>query len=219
MKSDSKIQDDVIQELKWDPSITHEYIGVSVSSGVVTLSGSVPSYAQKDLAEKAAQRVAGVKAIVEKIEVKLPNSLKRDDEDIAKSLINKFQWDVQVPDEIIKTNVENGWVELSGEVDWEYQKNAAERLARTTIGVKGVRNLIQIKAKKIQADSVQKKITEALKRAAEQDAENIKVSVRGTEVTLTGRVSSFSEKEDARWAAFSAPGVTRVQNDITVSTF
>lgn len=219
MKTDSKIQEDVLQELKWDPRVTHEYIGVSVSSGIVTLSGSVPSYAQKISAEKAAQRVAGVKAVVEKIEVKLPNSFKRGDDDIAKSIVHQFDWDVMIPNDLIKTNVEKGWVELSGEVPWEFQKAEAEKIVRKTTGVVGVRNFIKIKAKTIQPDTIKQKITEALKRSAEKDAKNINVEVRGTEVTLTGEVSSYSEKEDARWAAFSAPGITRVQNDIEVTNY
>src|SRR6516225_10627484 len=126
MKTDAQIQTDVMQELKWDPSITHEHVGVAVAQGIVTLSGTVPSYIEKSSAERAAQRVSGVKAVVEKIEVKIFGSYHRDDQDIAKAIVDQFRWQLQVPDELVKASVENGSVQLTGEVEWDYQRNAAE---------------------------------------------------------------------------------------------
>lgn len=217
MKTDSQIQTDVMQELKWDPSVTHEHIGVAVSEGIVTLSGKIPSYLEKSAAEKAAQRVAGVKAVVEKIEVKLPGSYKRDDQDIAKAVINQFKWNVQVPDELVKASVEDGWVELTGEVEWEYQRTAAESCARGLTGVKGVSNNITIKAKRIEPEIVKQKIEEALKREAETEARGISVEVRGSKVILSGKVHSFTEMNDAKWAAWSAPGVVAVENNLNIT--
>lgn len=219
MKTDSQIQADVIQELKWDPSVAHEHIGVSVTDGIVTLLGTIPSYIEKSAAEKAAQRVAGVKAVVEKIEVKLPGSARRDDQDIAKAVVNQFKWNVQVPESLIKASVEDGWIELSGEVEWDYQRNAAESCIRGLTGVKGVTNNITIKTKKVQPELIKQKIEEALKREAEREARRISVEVSGSRVVLSGNVRSFSEMQDAKGAAWSAPGVTSVENNLHVISF
>jgi osmotically-inducible protein OsmY len=219
MKTDSQIQADVIQELKWDPSVTHEKIGVTVSDSIVTLSGMVPSYVEKYAAEKAAQRVAGVKAVVEKTEVELPFSFKRTDQDIASSILHMFKWNIQVPDELVKVNVEKGWVELSGEVEWAFQKKAAEKAVRGITGVRGVTNAIALKVKDVKPAAIKEKIAAALKRNAENDANKIQIDVLGSKVTLSGNVSSFSEKEDAKWAAWSAPGVSTVQNNLNVVSY
>jgi len=219
MKTDSQIQTDVMQELKWDPSVTHEHIGVSVAEGIVTLTGTVPSYVEKHAAEKAAQGVYGVQAVVEKIEVRLPFSLKKTDQDIASSILHNFKWNIQVPDENIKVSVENGWAEMTGEVEWAFQKNAAEKAVRSIMGVRGVSNNIMIKAKAVKPELIKEKISDALKRKAEGDAREIQVNVLGGKVTLSGTVSSFSEKEDAKWAAWSAPGVTTVQNNLNVLSY
>ena len=216
MKTDTKIQDDVIHELKWDPSVTHERIGVAVSEGIVTLSGSVPTFVEKSAAEKAAQRVAGVKAVVEKIDVKIAGSFKRDDFEIAKAIINQFKWNVQVPDEMIKAKVEDGWVTLMGEVEWDFQRSAADHSIRGLTGIKHVTNNITIKSKDIQIKEVKQRIEEALKREAVNEARRIQVEVKGTNVILKGKVSSFAEMNDAKWAAWSAPGVTTVENLIQV---
>jgi osmotically-inducible protein OsmY len=218
MKTDAQIQTDVMQELKWDPSITHEHIGVAVSDGIVTLSGTVPSYIEKSSAENAAQRVGGVKAVVEKIEVKVPGSYTRDDQDIAKAIIDQFRWHTQVPDDLVQASVENGWVGLTGEVEWDYQRSAAEKAVRGLKGVKGITNQIAIKAKAVQPSDIKGKIEDALKRAAEREADRIAVEVRGTLVILSGKVRSFAEMRDVRVAAWSAPGVTSVDdNNLSVA--
>ena len=216
MKTDSQIQADVMQELKWDPSVSHEHIGVSVSEGIVMLSGTIPSYIEKSAAERAAQRVAGVKAVVEKIDVKLAEPHKRDDQDIAKSIINQFKWSVQIPDDLIKVSVENGWVNLAGEVDWDYQRAAAENCVKELTGVKGVSNQISLRTKKVQPDVVKQKIEDALKREAVREAHRIAVEVHGSTVTLSGEVHSFAEINDAKWAAWSAPGVMRIENNLHI---
>jgi len=218
MKTDAQIQTDVMQELKWDPSITHEHIGIAVSDGIVTLSGTVPSYIEKSSAEKAVQRVGGVKAVVEKIEVKVPGSYHRDDQDIAKAIIDQFRWHTQVPDDLVKARVENGWVELTGDVEWDYQRSAAENAIRGLTGVRGITNKIVIKAKVVQPFEIKAKIEEALKRAAERETDRIAVEVRGTRVILSGKVRSFAELRDVKGAAYSAPGVTSVDdNNLSVA--
>ena len=216
MKSDSQIQSDILQNLKWDPSVTHEHIGVSVNGGIVTLSGTVPTYAEKHAATAVAQRVANVKAVVEKIEVKLAGSMKRTDQDIAQAIVDRFSWDVYIPDDKIKVTVQDGWVALKGEVEWEYQRSSAANGIRNLAGVKGVSNEIRIKAKSVDPVEIKKKIEEALKRETEREAKRIAVAVEGSTVTLSGEVRSLSEKEDARWAAWSAPGVAKVENNLSV---
>jgi osmotically-inducible protein OsmY len=203
---------DVIQELKCDPSVTHEHIGVAVSEGVVTLSGTVPTYIEKYAAERAGQRVGGVKALVEKIEVKVPGSHRRDDQDIAKAIIDEFRWHTQVPDDLVKANVANGWVELTGDVEWEYQRRAAEKVVRGLAGVRGITNKITIKPKVVQPSNIKVKIEEALKRAAEREAGHLVIEVHGSRVILSGKVRSFAELADVRGAAWSAPGVTSVDD-------
>lgn len=217
MKSDSQIQQDVMQELIWDPRVSHEHIGVSVIDGIVTLSGTIPSYIEKSAAERAAQRVSGVKAVVEKIEVKLPGSLERDDQDIAEAVLNLFRWNVEIPDNLIKVSVENGWVKLTGEVEWNYQRNAAEKSVHSLTGVKGVSNNITLKTREVQADVVKQKIEEALKREAIREAKQINVAIKGGIVTLSGKVNSFSEMNDAQLAVWSAPGVTKIENKLLVA--
>jgi osmotically-inducible protein OsmY len=216
MKTDSQIQKDVRQVLEWDPSITHELIGVMVSDGVLTLSGSVPSYFEKTEAERIAQRVGGVKAVVEKIEVKLHGSFKRDDEDIAKAILSQFKWNFSIPSDKIRVSVKNGWVALAGEVEWDFQRSAAQSCIKNLLGVIGVSNDISIKAKQIQPEMIRQKIEDALKREAKREAGKIAVGVSGSTVTLTGHVHSFTEKDDAKWAAWGALGVTTVKNDLQV---
>ncbi len=219
MKTDSQIQADVMQEINWDPSVTHEHIGVSAAKGVVTLTGNVPNYAEKYAAERAAQRVADVKAVVEKIEVKLPSMFIRDDQDVADAILNQFKWSIQVPDRELKVSVEKGWVTLSGEVDWAFQRNSASRCVSDLTGVRGVTNNVTIKAKKVQTENVKQKIEEALKREAKREARQIAVEISGSKVILSGDVRTFSEMEEAKWAAWSAPGVTTVENRMNVNSY
>lgn len=212
MKSDAQVQTDVMQELRWDPSLTHEHIGVAVSDGIVTLSGTVPTFIEKSAAEKAAQRVGGVKAVVEKIEVKLFGSVHKDDKEIAEAIVQQLKWHAQIPDESVKASVEKGWVELTGEVEWQYQRRAAAKLVRGLTGVRGISNKITLKAKVAQPAEIQSKIEQALKRAAEREAGHLKIEVRGSRVILSGKVRSYAEFRDVRGAAWSAPGVTSVDD-------
>ncbi len=216
MKTDSQIQSEIIQELKWEPQVNHEQIGVAVSDGIATLLGTVPSFIEKSAAERTAQQVSGVRAVVEKIEVKIPGSYRRDDEDIAHTILEQFKWNIQVPDDLVKARVEGGWVELSGEVEWEYQRAATEKCVRGLTGVKGITNSIFIKAKEVQPELIKQRIEEALRVKAEREARRIKVEVSGHRVVLTGDVHSFSEANDVRGAAFGTPGVTSVVNNLTV---
>jgi osmotically-inducible protein OsmY len=216
MKTDSQIQNDVMDELKWDPSVTHEHIGVAVNEGIVSLSGNVPTYFEKSAAERATQRVAGVKAIAEEIEVKFVGSYHREDEDIASAILMVLRWNVQVPEDLVKVQVSKGWVTLSGDVEWDYQRTATGNAVKPVAGVLGVTNFIAVKPK-IQIAGVKAKIEQALKRAAEQEASQIKVEVLGQEVTLSGKVRSYAELMDARGAAWSAPGVTKVRDNLIVA--
>ncbi len=215
MRTDTEIQADVMKEVQWDPSVTATHIGASVVDGVVTLTGYVPSYAEKWAAEKAAERVAGVKAVADELEVRLPEESRRDDVAIARAAAEALEWSVMVPDGV-KVIVENGWATLKGEVDWEFQKKQAEKIVRNLTGVVGVINEIALKSK-IQPSDVKKKIEEALKRAAAEQANHIDVKVEGKKVILKGTVRSFEEYWAAKNAAWSAPGVTEVEADIDVA--
>ena len=217
MKTDSQIQKDVMQELTWNPSVAHERIGVAVQDGIVTLSGATPSFMEKVAAEEAAQRVAGVRAVVEKIEVKLIDSYKRDDQDIAKALLNHFKWNIQVPEAMVKASVENGWVKLAGEVEWDFQRAAAEKCARALTGVKGVSNNITLKVKDVQPEKIKQEIKEALTRKTEREVNHIGVEVRRGKVTLSGTVDSYADMQDARGAVFGVAGVMSLENNLHVS--
>ena len=216
MRTDFDLQHDITDELKWEPSIGEREIGIAVKNGVVTLTGYVQSYAEKFAAARAAERIHGVKALANDLIVKLPTSLVRSDTEIAHAALNAMQWDIQVPDDRIKAKVENGWITLDGDVEWQYQRNAAERAVRYLTGVKGVSNHISVKPKKISTTEVSQKIKNALKRQAEVDADRISIEALDGRVTLKGTVRSFAEKEEAELAAWGAPGVTAVEDLISI---
>lgn len=216
MKTDSQLQSDVIAELKWQPSVHASQIGVAVKDGVVTLSGEVSSYVEKIDAERAAQRVTGVKALAVGMEVKLSAFGKRDDADIARSADNVLEWMTSASDSAIKVMVEKGWVTLSGDVDWQYQKLAAAQSIRHLMGVTGVSNQISIKPK-ISLSMVKSEIEAALARRAKADAAKISVEVQGNSVTLTGAVNSWSERDSATSSAWGTPGVHNVIDKMTLA--
>jgi osmotically-inducible protein OsmY len=215
MKTDAQMQKDVIAELNWDPAVTATKIGVEVSSGVVTLSGHVESYAEKWSAERAAQRVNGVLATATEIEVALPGLNQRKDADIALTAESILHWMSNLPTDAVHVLVENGGVTLSGDVDWEYQRRAAADAVRNLMGVLGVSNQIAIKHK-ISLSEVKNDIEAALKRRARHQAEKIQVTVQGGNVTLSGTVNSWAERDLAIDSAWGAAGVQSVKADITV---
>jgi osmotically-inducible protein OsmY len=216
MKTDKQIQQDVIAELGWEPSVNAAHIGVEVTDGVVTLAGHVSNYTEKSNAERAAQRVAGVKALAVEMDVKLPGSSKRNDADIARSAENVLQWATYLSPDSIKVKVEGGWITLSGEVEWDYQRQTTIDAVRHLSGVTGVSDQIVIKPK-VSSTLVKSDIEAALKRRARTDAQRISVEVQGSDVTLTGSVHSWSERDLARDSAWGTPGVRNVVDKMTVS--
>jgi osmotically-inducible protein OsmY len=216
MKTDTQVQQDVIAELSWEPSVNAAHIGVEVSDGIVTLAGHVSSYAEKINAERAAQRVSGVKALAVEMDVKLAGISKRDDADIARSVENVLQWATYSAADSIKVKVESGWLTLSGEVMWDFQRQSSVNAVRHLLGITGISDQITIK-QKVSSTIVKSDIEAALKRRAGKDAQNIFVDVQGTDVTLTGSVHSWSEKDLARNSAWGAPGVRNVVDKMTVS--
>jgi osmotically-inducible protein OsmY len=219
MKTDSQLKQDVMDELQWDPRVKAAEIGVDVKDGVVTLSGYVDSYSRKWAADLAAARVFGVKAVeAGEIQVRLPGSLKRPDESIARVASNTLEWDVSVPHDRVKVQVQNGLVTLSGEVDWWYQKNAAETAVRHLMGVVSVSNGITIKPESQLLDvDVKDKIESAFQRNAVLDARRIRVETLRGKVILRGSVHSWAEREQVELAAWAAPGVSELESHITIN--
>ena len=215
-KTDSQLQHDVIAELEWEPSVDHAVIGVAVNDGVVTLSGFVKSYPEKMAAEKATRRVAGVKAIAEEIKVRFASDPKTADHEIAKRILDMFAWNVSIPDQQIMVKVEHGWVTLTGTVDLFYQSNEARKAAGRVTGVIGVSNLLEVK-KLPAAFDIKDRIMAAFKRQANLDAGSVTVVTDGGTVKLGGRVKAWNERGIAERAAWAAPGVTKVEDNIVVA--
>ena len=215
MKTDAQLKDDVSTELEWDPSIHASQVGVAVKNGVVTLTGHLDTYQEKYAIEKAVGRIEGVKAIAVELDVKLEYGHKRSDTEIAAAAESALKWHSQIPEERIQVRVEKGWITLKGEVDWNYQRKNAEKAVRPLVGVVGVTNGITLKEAVAPAD-VAGSIRNAFVRHAEREAKKIEVSVRGATVTLRGTVDSLAERAAAVGAAWAAPGISNVVNEIDI---
>lgn len=215
MKSDAQIQKDVMEHLKWEPYLDATEIGVSVKNGVVTLSGMVDSYSKKMAAERAAKWVKGVKAIAEDIQIGVSPATQKTDTEIAEAVLNALKWNSAVQEEKVKIKVENGIVKLEGEVEWEYQRSNAKLAIENLRGVKSVFNMIKVNPHSTSKD-IHQRITSAFHRHATMDANHLTTEVIGSKVYLYGKVRSLAEKEDAEYAAWAAPGVTYVDNQLEV---
>jgi osmotically-inducible protein OsmY len=215
MSDDKVLKQAVLDELQWDPSVNAAHIGVTAHNGIVTLMGHVESYSEKSAAEKATRKVYDVKGIAEEIEVRLPFSVKHDDEDIAAAAIDRLKWNSTIPLDAVKVKVEKGWVTLTGEVDWHYQQSAAISDVRGLWGVVGVSDETSVKQKPSSAN-IRDKILVALNRSW-FDPATIDVSAQGGKVKLTGHVRSLYERDEADAATWASPGTTFVENAISVS--
>jgi osmotically-inducible protein OsmY len=215
MKSDTDLQHDVMEELEWEPSIDASKIGVAAKDGVVILTGSVPIYADKAEAERIAKTIGGVKAVANEVEVQIPGKSERNDTDIAAAAVNALKWHTSIPDDKVKMTVRNGWITLEGQVQWQYQRDAAHDAVRFLSGVKGVANSITLAAKPKPKD-VRARIEAAFKRSAQVDANHVRIEAHDGTIVLKGKVSSWSEREEAERVAWTAPGVTVVDNRLAV---
>ena len=212
------LRQEVLEELEWEPTMGTSQVDVTVAGhGIITLTGLVKSYAEKVAAERAARRVRSVHAVVNDLDVKLPMAHERSDPDVAAAVVRALEWDVLVPHDSIEARVADGWVRLTGRVDWNYQRTAAADAVQSLAGVKGVTNLITVRPRLMVPD-VKARIEAALRRSAEVDAHGVKVQVRNGTVTLRGRVHSWAEREAAESAAWAAPGVTTVENDLEIES-
>jgi osmotically-inducible protein OsmY len=215
-KTNKELQVDVLDELQYEPSIDAADIGVMTSDGIVTLTGKVKSWGEKSTAIRTAERVWGVNGVVDKLQVELPFSHQRGDEDLAREALNMLKWHVFVPENSLKVEVAKGWITLEGKVDYQFQRLAAENAIRNMAGVKGVTNLIVVQPK-VTPSEVKTKIENALRRAAELDAQRIIVAVQNDVVTLRGSVSSLAERNEAERAAWSAAGVAQVKDELSIA--
>jgi osmotically-inducible protein OsmY len=216
MTDDTRLEANVLAELAWDPKVDATHVGVSVDKGVVTLMGHVDSFAQKYAAERAVRRVRGVRAIAQEIEVRLPAHKKRADDEIAERAVKILAWDADVPADRVQVKVERGYVTLTGEVDWNHQKAEIERVVRKLSGVTGIRNAIVV-IPKLSSVDVRDRIRHALERDAAVEASRISVTTVGSKVVLTGTAHGYAERDAIERAAWSAPGVTGVEDHITVT--
>lgn len=217
IRPDQEIQRDLLEELQWEARVQPNEIGAAVRDGIVTLTGFVDNYAKKWAAERAAHRVRGVRAVANDIEVQLPTSAQRTDADIATAASRALEWDAFVPIQDLDVTVSNGWVVVRGEVEWEYQRRAAERSVRRLSGVRGVTNGITVRPRPLpSSNDLLQRIERALVRSVETDAEHITVDINGDRVVLGGTVRSWLEREEAERVAWSSPGVTLVENQIKV---
>jgi osmotically-inducible protein OsmY len=216
MKTDSDLKRDVAAELSWDPAVQATAIGVAVKDGVVTLTGHLDTYAEKEATLRAVRRVGGVKAIAIEIDVKLSAQHLRSDTDIAASAEQALKWNTSVPVDAIRMTIDHGWITLQGEVEWEFQRRSVEQAIRPLMGVVGISDEIRLRARPQTAD-LAKKIEEALTRQALREARQIHVAVDGTTVRLTGTVHSWHERDAVQGIAWSAPGVRAVINELNIS--
>lgn len=216
MKTDSELKQDVLEELQWEPSIDHADIGVSVVEGVVTLNGYVKSYAEKVAAERAVHRVVGAEAIAQELHVRLPGEARTADHEIARRVLDMLRWSVLMRDHPIEVKVEQGWVTLTGHVEWHYQSEEARRLAASVTGVTGVTNKIVV-SHRLAASDVRERIRSALERQADIDAATVTIAVEGSRVILGGRVRAPYERMAAERAAWGAAGVSQVVDRIALA--
>jgi osmotically-inducible protein OsmY len=214
MKDDKTLQADVMRELSWDPAVPAAHVGVTTKDGAVTLAGTVSTFTEKVHAVEAAERVYGVRAVADELEIKLAGSHRRDDTAIAEAIAHTFRWDNQVP-EAVEARVSHGWVTLKGKVEWPFERDAGRRAVENITGVRGVTNEITVKSKPKTAD-LRKRIDDAFTRAADLDARRIQVTITDGTVHLDGHVHSLREAKIAANAVDAAPGVSRVDNRLSV---
>lgn len=217
MKTDAQLKKDIEAELEWDPEIDATQVGVAVKDGVATLSGHLKTYSDKFAIERALRRIDGVRAIAMEVDVTLSPQHQRSDSEIAAAAAQALQWQARVPSDRLRVSVEHGWINLSGEVDWDFQRRAAESSVRQLLGVVGVSNAITLASRAVPSD-LNTRISEALQRQALREAKQVEVNVDGTKVTLRGQVHSWQERDAVQGAVWAAPGVRTVVNELRVST-